>query len=142
MVTLAKNDRVQLERKQLGFFGTNTYLLVRQKTGCSVIIDAPGKTNKILEGLEGTNPKYILMTHSHSDHVGGLLALQSALFTSTLRHTAERRGCCRFREYSAQSIAYAWAYSRQLMFFDGKVPVIRGYLIPRRARQNLVTSRF
>lgn len=91
MVILAKDDRVQIEKMQLGPFGTNTHLLVCGKTGCSVIIDAPGETSKILEGLEGTNPKYILMTHSHTDHVGGLAALQSALKVPIAAHPADSR---------------------------------------------------
>ena len=58
---------------------SNAYLLVCPQTSDSVIIDTPGNAGKIIEQLEGTNPRYILITHNHGDHLGALVDLQSAL---------------------------------------------------------------
>jgi glyoxylase-like metal-dependent hydrolase (beta-lactamase superfamily II) len=87
-----KNDSIQIERLSLGPFGTNSYLLICQKTGASVIVDAPGDAEKVLKLLEGTHPKYILMTHNHMDHVDALAALKSALNVPLAAHEDDAGG--------------------------------------------------
>jgi len=89
MTVVVKNDSIQIERLELGPFGTNTYILICQKTGDSVIVDAPGEADKVLKRLEGTHPKYILMTHSHMDHVGALADLKSTLKVPLAAHSAD-----------------------------------------------------
>ena len=79
MSVIVKNESIQIEKMSLGPFGTNTYLLICQKTGDSVVVDAPGEADKVLARLEGTHPKYILMTHNHMDHFEALAELKSAL---------------------------------------------------------------
>ncbi len=79
MAIVAENDNIRIERLRLGAFGTNAYILICQHTGDSVVIDAPGEVERILELLESTNPKYILITHNHADHTGALAALKTAL---------------------------------------------------------------
>ncbi len=79
MVMVAENEKIRIERLCLGAFDTNAYILICQHTGASVVIDAPGETEQILERLEGTNPKYILITHNHADHTGALESLKKAL---------------------------------------------------------------
>ena len=79
MSLIVKNESIQIEKMSLGPFGTNTYLLICQKSRDSVIVDAPGEADKVLKRLEGTQPRYILMTHNHMDHVEALADLKSAL---------------------------------------------------------------
>ena len=79
MAIVAENDNIRIERLRLGAFGTNAYILICQRTGDSVVIDAPGEAERVLKRLEGTNPKYILITHNHSDHIGALDELKAAL---------------------------------------------------------------
>ena len=79
MVNVVKDDSIQIEKLELGAFGTNAYVLSCLKTDESVVVDAPAEAKKILEQLEGTNPKYILITHNHMDHTGALSELKSAL---------------------------------------------------------------
>ncbi len=86
---VTKNDSIQIEKIELGPFGTNAYILICRKTKESVLIDAPGEADKILERLKGTNPKYILMTHDHSDHVGALSKLKSQLGIQMGAHVAD-----------------------------------------------------
>lgn len=83
---------IKIERLQLGPFGTNSYILVCLKTGDSVIVDAPGETGIVLESLKGTNPGYILMTHNHMDHTGGLKDLKTALDVPVAAHEADSAG--------------------------------------------------
>jgi len=42
MAIEVKNETIQIERYELGPFGTNSYILTCLKTGDSVIVDAPG----------------------------------------------------------------------------------------------------
>ena len=89
MAIVARDDRVQIESMALGPFGTNAYVLRCLKTGDSVVVDAPGEVERILEGLEGTNPRYILMTHDHLDHVGALSELKSILNVPVAAHARD-----------------------------------------------------
>lgn len=91
MVTVAKDERVQIDKMELGPFGTNAYILISRETGDSLVIDAPAEASKILERLEGTHPRYILMTHDHLDHVGALSRLKSALNVPVAAHAADTR---------------------------------------------------
>jgi glyoxylase-like metal-dependent hydrolase (beta-lactamase superfamily II) len=91
MVIVAKDESVQIDKIELGPFGTNAYVLTCRKTRDSVVVDAPGEAGKILERLKGTNPKYILMTHDHLDHVGVLSELKLALNIPVAAHAADTR---------------------------------------------------
>ncbi len=92
MAVMAKDDRFQIDRLELGPFGTNAYILKCQQTGESALVDAPGEADKILKHLQGTVPKYILMTHSHMDHVGALAEIKSELKIPLAAHNADATG--------------------------------------------------
>jgi len=86
---VAKDDNLQIEKLQLGPFGTNAYILTCRQTGDSVVVDAPAEADKIAERLKGTNPRYILLTHNHMDHTGALSELRSKLRVSLATHAAD-----------------------------------------------------
>ena len=90
MATVVKSESIQIERYELGPFGTNSYIMTCLKTGDSVVFDAPGDAAKILGQLQHTNPKFILMTHNHMDHTGALAELKSALDVPVAAHAADR----------------------------------------------------
>ena len=79
MGRVAKNEYVQIDRLKLRPFDTNSYILTCRLTGDSVLVDAPAEAAEILKQLKGTHPRYILITHSHMDHVGALSELKSML---------------------------------------------------------------
>jgi len=89
MGTVVKDESLQIDKFELGPFGTNTYILRCRKTNDSVVVDAPGEAGKILGRLKETNPKYILMTHNHMDHTGSLAQLKSALKVPVAAHAAD-----------------------------------------------------
>ena len=89
MTTVVNNERIQIDRLELGPFGTNSYILICQKSNASVVVDAPGEAGMVVERLRETQPKYILMTHDHFDHVGGLVELRSALEVPVAAHLAD-----------------------------------------------------
>jgi glyoxylase-like metal-dependent hydrolase (beta-lactamase superfamily II) len=90
MATVVKDNNIQIDRLELGPFGTNSYILICQKTNESVLVDAPGEAGIVLERFKDTPPKYILMTHNHFDHVGALNELKAALNISIAAHLADR----------------------------------------------------
>jgi len=55
-----------------------------------VVVDAPGDVDLVLAQLNKTLPQYILMTHGHFDHIGGLAELKSALNIPVAVHLADR----------------------------------------------------
>ena len=89
MVLVAKDDNIEIERLELGPFGTNAYVLVCRATGDSVLVDTPAEANKIMERLKGTNPRYILITHSHMDHLGAFSELKAKLAVPVAAHPLE-----------------------------------------------------
>jgi len=89
MTTVVSDDHLRIERLQLGAFGTNAYLLVGKETGESAVVDAPDEAEKIIARLKGTTPLYILLTHSHMDHIGALGELCSELKVPLAAHAAD-----------------------------------------------------
>lgn len=79
MAALVENEFIHIERLQLGPFGTNSYIISCRETAESVVVDAPAEPSEILRRLKGTNPKYILITHNHMDHLGALFELKAKL---------------------------------------------------------------
>ena len=100
MARVAKNEYVQIDRRTLGPFNTtcdpncytNCYIITCLQTRDSVLVDAPGEAPEILKQLQGTNPRYILITHSHTDHVGALSELKSKLRIPVGAHRLDADG--------------------------------------------------
>jgi glyoxylase-like metal-dependent hydrolase (beta-lactamase superfamily II) len=57
-----------------------------------VLVDAPAEAAEILKQLKGTNPRYMLITHSHTDHVGALSELKSKLRIPIGSHRLDANG--------------------------------------------------
>ena len=89
MTIAVKDDTIQIEQLSLGPFGTNTYIVTCLRTNESVIIDAPGDPEKVLEAAKDTDVKYILMTHNHMDHTGSMAELKSELGVPIAAHEAD-----------------------------------------------------
>ena len=79
MKIMVEDRDVRIIKMELGPFGTNAYIIVCRATGDSILVDAPGDADKVLKQLAGTNPKYILITHTHIDHIGALEELKARL---------------------------------------------------------------
>jgi glyoxylase-like metal-dependent hydrolase (beta-lactamase superfamily II) len=92
MVNMVNDDRIRIEKLELGPFGTNAYFLICPHTDASILVDAPGDADRIVAQLEGTDPKYILMTHNHMDHTGALVEVKSALNVPIAAHRDDAGG--------------------------------------------------
>jgi len=89
---LVQDSAVTIIRLELGPFGTNAYMVVCHKTGDSVVVDAPGEADEIVKQLADTNPKYILITHNHFDHIVALEELKSKLKVPVAAHPKDAGG--------------------------------------------------
>ena len=91
MVVVAKDDDIQIEKLELGLFGTNAYIVACQKTRDSVLIDTPADASTIMGRLKDTNLKYILLTHNHMDHLGAFYELRSQLKVPVAAHASDAK---------------------------------------------------
>ena len=80
---------IKIERLQLGPWETNAYTVTCLKTQQSVLVDAPDDAERITDSLKGTSPRFILLTHSHTDHVGALAEMRSRLSVPLAAHTRD-----------------------------------------------------
>lgn len=91
MSVIVNDDNIRIEMMSLGPWGTNTYIVVCQRTRESLVVDAPARADKIIESLAGTSPRYLLLTHDHSDHTGALAELRGRLKVPLAAHPADSR---------------------------------------------------
>ena len=84
-----QNDKIRITRIETAPYGTNAYILQCLRTGDSLLVDAPGEEIRIREQLQGTNPRYLVITHNHFDHTGALRALKSDLNIPLAAHRAD-----------------------------------------------------
>jgi len=90
MVDYADDNEVRIQTLDVGSsIWANTYLVSCPATEEAVLIDASGKPDRVLEQLKNKKIKYVLMTHSHSDHTGALSAVNSKLKIPVAGHTAD-----------------------------------------------------
>ncbi|KAA3661402.1 MAG: MBL fold metallo-hydrolase [Chloroflexi bacterium] len=77
---------MKLVMRQVGPWGMNTYALICEQTGESVLIDPGADPDTLQDMLAGSKPVAILLTHSHSDHVGALDEMLSRLQVPLMGH--------------------------------------------------------
>ncbi len=89
MAVTQPKETFQIERIETAPYGTNAYIIACLTTGESVLIDAPGEAEKIMDRLGGTTPICILITHRHMDHTGALQRLKDDLNIPVAAHSAD-----------------------------------------------------
>ena len=71
-------SNIELKHFSVGSMDNNVYILIDPESKESVLFDAPTHADRILTELEGTQLKYILMTHTDMDHVQALQRVREA----------------------------------------------------------------
>ncbi|SHH52917.1 Glyoxylase, beta-lactamase superfamily II [Caloranaerobacter azorensis DSM 13643] len=77
-----------LERLPVGVYSANCYIIGCEKTGEAAVVDPGGDVDVILEKIEefGLKVKYIILTHGHGDHIGGIIELKEKTNAKVLIH--------------------------------------------------------
>jgi glyoxylase-like metal-dependent hydrolase (beta-lactamase superfamily II) len=87
MATVAEDSNIRIiQMDVVGAIVSNAYLLICQRTGDSVLVDTPGDAGKLLEQMKGTNPRYVLITHNHFDHLMAFDEVRSQLQVPVAAH--------------------------------------------------------
>lgn len=78
-------------RIPVGMMDSNCYLVGCEETKEGAVIDPGADPKKILKKIDelGLKIKYIILTHGHVDHVGGLAAVQEATNAKVLIHSED-----------------------------------------------------
>ena len=68
---------MQITVFQLGQLGANCYLVADEQAGTCAVVDPGGQGRQLADWLRNHNltPRYVLLTHGHFDHVGGVKEL-------------------------------------------------------------------
>jgi len=64
------DGEIRIKKLETQPYGTNCYIVFCSQSGEGVIVDTPGEASKILAQAEDIKVKYIIITHTHFDHLG------------------------------------------------------------------------
>jgi glyoxylase-like metal-dependent hydrolase (beta-lactamase superfamily II) len=81
-----------IHQETLGPFGTHAYLLVCERTRECAVVDVGFEPERIAERVEsmGVKVRYLLNTHAHYDHLGGMRVLQERVGGEWWMHPDDR----------------------------------------------------
>lgn len=73
---------------------TNCYIIVDENTRETIVVDPAGNVDSIVEMLQVLNAKlkYIIITHCHGDHIGGVEELRNRCGGKVLIHRTDAEG--------------------------------------------------
>jgi hydroxyacylglutathione hydrolase len=86
MINNHKKSGLKIRKKQVGPWGMNAYVLVCSETQKSVLIDPGAEADALSKMLAETEPVAIMLTHTHSDHIGALDEMQKRLKVPLMAH--------------------------------------------------------
>lgn len=75
----------------VGDYAANCYIVFCKETKEGIIVDPGDESNRIIKSIEDNNLniKYIVLTHGHGDHIGGVKELKKLLKVPVLIHEDE-----------------------------------------------------
>ncbi len=77
---------IRIRSRRVGPWAVNAYALICPETAQSVLVDPGGDPDVLEEMLAETDPRAILITHAHPDHVGALAEMKARLGVPVLAH--------------------------------------------------------
>ena len=82
-----------LKKLELGMFASNCYIVGDESSKEGMIIDPGAEANRIMRVVEelGLDIKFIVLTHSHIDHVGALAEVKEATGAEVAIHVNDAR---------------------------------------------------
>jgi hydroxyacylglutathione hydrolase len=80
-----------IEKFPSGPLAVNCYLVTDSKTNNAFILDPGGYSEKLIESVQkkGSTVLYIILTHGHSDHIGGVQDYVTKFNAQILAHKCE-----------------------------------------------------
>ena len=75
-------------------FETNTYIVTDEETGETLVVDPSLPEEKLIEKLKPEKVKYILITHGHFDHIGGVNFVKEKTGAKAVIHKADEEMLC------------------------------------------------
>jgi len=86
MIKNHKETGLKIRMCQVGPWGMNAYALVCMKTRKSFLIDPGAEPEVLVKMLAKSEPVAIIVTHTHSDHVGSLAQMRKRLKVPLMAH--------------------------------------------------------
>ena len=84
--------KLKIIRIPAGIYAANCYVIYSESTKDGIVVDPGGDVDDIL-GIINANQlkiKYIILTHGHADHIGGINDLKNSLSASVVLHEDDR----------------------------------------------------
>ena len=83
------DGEIRIKKLIIPPYSNNCYIVACPTTGEAVIIDTPGAAARILSESKKLQIRYIIITHTHSDHVGAFTTIRKTLGVPAAVHAAE-----------------------------------------------------
>ena len=91
MEIVVDNKDIKILKLTLGAWETNSYIMVNPPTNKSALIDIPAGAPSILKYLKGTELEWMMLTHSHQDHIGGIKSVRAKMLSALVVHPADNQ---------------------------------------------------
>lgn len=75
-------------------FITNTYIITDEETGETAVVDPSLPEEILIEKLNAENVKYVLLTHGHFDHIGGVNFVKEKTGAKVVIHKEDEEMLC------------------------------------------------
>lgn len=82
---------MKIIRIPVGIYAANCYIIYSESTKDGIVVDPGGDADEILKIINEHNLiiKYIILTHGHADHIGGIIELNNILDVPVMIHEGD-----------------------------------------------------
>ena len=100
---------MKIERLALGSYAANCYLVYDENTKDAIIIDPGAAGSQIAKHIQdiGLRAKFIVLTHNHPDHIGGLGEVKAGTGAKVAIHADDAPGLQRISRFGSAGAAPA-----------------------------------